>query len=175
VDILDVLDGGTASPREISEILEVGLSHVSYHVRALDKCDCLELVDTAQRRGATEHFYRSKSKVSIGHPAWRNVPRALVGDVTFNAIQQFAGKVVAALEADLIASYDETPIGSVTIMVDEAGEEDARRIVHDLHARLTALDAECRKRARGGAPLKPCVTGHAFIPVAPRPENRGDL
>ncbi len=163
-DILEILALEVASPNEISKMLDKKLSDVAFHVRALDKYECLELVDTAQRRGATEHFYRALSKTSIGHPVWRSAPRALLGDVTLNGLRLFARKVMAALKADAIGTYDETPIGSMTIMVDEAGEGKVRGLFHDLHAELTAIDAECRQRA-SDADLKPYVTAHALFPA----------
>jgi len=52
----------TASPKQLSEILGATLSDVSYHVRVLEKYDCIELVDTRSVRGAVEHLYRSVSR-----------------------------------------------------------------------------------------------------------------
>ena len=60
IKILEALTERVASPIRLSDDLDAGLSHVAYHTRALDKCGCLELVDTAQRRGATEHFYKAR-------------------------------------------------------------------------------------------------------------------
>lgn len=45
------------SPREISEQLEVPLSGVSYHVRALADCEAIALKGTRPRRGSMQHFY----------------------------------------------------------------------------------------------------------------------
>lgn len=47
------------SPMQLSTALDESLNLVAYHVRVLEKYGCVELVDTEQRRGATEHFYRS--------------------------------------------------------------------------------------------------------------------
>jgi DNA-binding transcriptional ArsR family regulator len=59
VQILEILSERVASPNDLSEELGVDLGHVAYHTRTLDRCGCVELVDTAQRRGATEHFYKT--------------------------------------------------------------------------------------------------------------------
>ncbi len=61
ISVLEVLaiDGGrTLSPSDLSLELQVPLSNVNYHVTELDRSDLIELVDTRQVRGATEHFYR---------------------------------------------------------------------------------------------------------------------
>jgi DNA-binding transcriptional ArsR family regulator len=65
VQILEILSERIASPHDLSKELGVELTHVAYHTRTLDRCGCLELVDTAQRRGATEHFYRTAARTGL--------------------------------------------------------------------------------------------------------------
>lgn len=65
VQILEILSERIASPNDLSEELGVELTHVAYHTRTLDRCGCLELVDTAQRRGATEHYYRTAARTGL--------------------------------------------------------------------------------------------------------------
>jgi DNA-binding transcriptional ArsR family regulator len=65
VQILEILSERVASPNDLSVELGVDLGHVAYHTRTLDRCGCLELVDTAQRRGATEHFYKTAPGASL--------------------------------------------------------------------------------------------------------------
>jgi DNA-binding transcriptional ArsR family regulator len=65
VQILEILSERIASPNDLSEELGVELTHVAYHTRTLNRCGCLELVDTAQRRGATEHFYRTAARTGL--------------------------------------------------------------------------------------------------------------
>src|ERR1700761_9561038 len=57
--ILIILNERVASPNLLAQELDQSLNLVAYHVRVLEKYDCIELVDTKQRRGATEHFYRA--------------------------------------------------------------------------------------------------------------------
>ena len=57
VQILIILNERVASPNLLAQELDQSLNLVAYHVRVLEKYDCIELVDTKQRRGATEHFY----------------------------------------------------------------------------------------------------------------------
>jgi DNA-binding transcriptional ArsR family regulator len=47
------------SPRQLSVLLELPLSNVSYHVRVLSDCDAVALVRTVPVRGSMQHFYRS--------------------------------------------------------------------------------------------------------------------
>jgi DNA-binding transcriptional ArsR family regulator len=54
--ILAILNERVASPNEIAAMIDERLPNVSYHVRALQELGCIELVRTAQRRGAIEHY-----------------------------------------------------------------------------------------------------------------------
>jgi len=65
VQIFEILSERVASPHDLSQELGVELTHVAYHTRTLDRCGCLELVDTAQRRGATEHYYRAAARTGL--------------------------------------------------------------------------------------------------------------
>ena len=47
-----------ASPKQIAERLGEDIRGVAYHIRVLQRLGCIELVETRQRRGALEHFYR---------------------------------------------------------------------------------------------------------------------
>lgn len=47
------------SPSEVARRLGVDIASLAYHVRMLRRLGCIELVETKQRRGAVEHFYRA--------------------------------------------------------------------------------------------------------------------
>lgn len=68
IQILQILGNGPSSPKRISESLEEPLSNVSYHVRVLSKCNCIQLVDTRPARGAVEHIYRVKPHAATSDP-----------------------------------------------------------------------------------------------------------
>jgi DNA-binding transcriptional ArsR family regulator len=65
---------GTASPADLSRVLAEPIGNVSYHVRMLLDLDCVELVDTRQRRGAVEHFYRATRRAILDDAAWAELP-----------------------------------------------------------------------------------------------------
>ena len=74
--ILVILNERVASPNEIAEMIDERLPNVSYHVRALLDLDCIELVDTAQRRGAIEHYYRAVVRPFFSDRDWKRIPRS---------------------------------------------------------------------------------------------------
>ncbi len=105
---LELLTDRVASPTGIAGELEAALGDVAYHTRALDRYGALELVDTAQRRGATEHFYKAHPGAFVGGPSWRKVPRAIRGGVSAATLQTFLDKAIAALEAGTLDGRDDT-------------------------------------------------------------------
>ena len=66
VQALTIFSERDASPNQIAKELDKNLSNVAYHVRVLRDFKCIELVDTRQRRGATEHFYRATDRALEG-------------------------------------------------------------------------------------------------------------
>ena len=50
--------------------LDATLGTVAYHVRTLHSLGLVELVDTRQRRGATEHYYRAREHPRFPDDAW---------------------------------------------------------------------------------------------------------
>lgn len=58
-EILDALEGDReASPVELAQEIVAPLTHLSFHVRQLERAGLVTLTRTRQRRGAVEHFYR---------------------------------------------------------------------------------------------------------------------
>jgi DNA-binding transcriptional ArsR family regulator len=55
---LALIAKGVTSPKSIADELGLDVRTIAYHVRVLRKLDCIELVETQQRRGAIEHIYR---------------------------------------------------------------------------------------------------------------------
>jgi DNA-binding transcriptional ArsR family regulator len=156
VRILEVLTERIASPNWLSEALEANLSHVAYHTRTLDKCGCLDLVDTAQRRGATEHFYKAAPRSFVGNRIWRRVPRAVLGGVTAASLQTFMDKAIAALEAGTIDDRDDTVLTWMPLLLDETGWSEVVAILEEATDRILAAqersdgrltDAEARRNA----------------------------
>jgi DNA-binding transcriptional ArsR family regulator len=146
IKILEILTERVASPNRLSDDLETGLSHVAYHTRALDKCGCLELVDTAQRRGATEHFYKASPHSFISDRIWRRVPRALLGGVSGATLQSFMDRAVAALEAGTIDDRADTTLYWMPVRLDEEGWRGVTATMEETVDKVLAIETESRQR-----------------------------
>jgi DNA-binding transcriptional ArsR family regulator len=146
IKILEILTERVASPNRLSGELDAGLSHVAYHTRALDECGCLELVDTAKRRGATEHFYKAATRSFIGDRIWRRVPRVLLGGVSGATLQSFMDRAVAALEAGTIDRREDTVLYWMPVRLDEQGWKETTATMEAAVDQVLAVQAESRKR-----------------------------
>ncbi|HEX5713281.1 MAG TPA: hypothetical protein VFX85_08220 [Solirubrobacterales bacterium] len=146
VKILEILTERVTSPNRLSGDLDAGLSHVAYHTRALDKCGCLELVDTAKRRGATEHFYKASPNSFISDRIWRRVPRALLGGVSGATLQSFMDRAVAALEAGTIDGREDTTLYWMPVQLDEDGWDRVTATMEETVNKVLAIETESRQR-----------------------------
>jgi len=146
VRILEILTERVASPNGLSEQLDTGLSHVAYHTRTLKKCGCLELVDTAQRRGATEHFYKASPEAFVGSRAWRKVPRALRSSITSASLQTFMDKAVAAFEAGTIDDREDTTLCWMPLHLDQRGWDEVTAILRRATDQVLAAQGRSNRR-----------------------------
>jgi DNA-binding transcriptional ArsR family regulator len=149
IQILEVLTERVASPSLIAEELGTGVSHVAYHTRALDRCGCLDLVETAQRRGATEHYYKARPHAFIGNGAWRKVPRPIRSSVTGASLQTFMDKAVTALEAGTIDDREDTTFSWMPVHLDEQGWREVNAILAEATERVLGAQEAADQRATG--------------------------
>jgi DNA-binding transcriptional ArsR family regulator len=154
VQILEVLSDRVASPHRLSMELDVGLSDVAYHTRALDGYGCLELIETAQRRGATEHFYKATPDSFLGDRNWRRVPRSLLGGVSGATLQTFLDKAIEALEAGTLDGREDTIFRWMPLFLDQTGWKEVVAIMEEatnlvLAAHLRSQDRLSSEGAEG--------------------------
>src|SRR3954452_5967852 len=97
--ILSILNERVASPNEIAEMIDERLPNVSYHVRALLELDCIELVSTAQRRGAIEHYYRALVRPFFSDRDWKKLPKSARQTVSDKTLQAVWADVSEAMRA----------------------------------------------------------------------------
>jgi hypothetical protein len=168
IQILELLTDHVASPNAISNELGAGLTDVAYHTRALDRYGALELIDTAQRRGATEHFYKATPDAFVGGPPWRRVPKTVRGGISAATLQTFLDKAIAALEAGTLDGRDDTVFRWMPLFLDEQGWKEVVAIMEEatklmLAAHLRSQDRLSESGGRGGVST---VVGQAAFETA---------
>jgi DNA-binding transcriptional ArsR family regulator len=85
--ILAVLNERIASPKEIGREIGLEVEDFYHHFEVLEELDCIERVDSRQRRGATEHFFRAKASFCIDDSEWKRVPSTIRSDISLHNIQ----------------------------------------------------------------------------------------
>ncbi|HEY0279154.1 MAG TPA: helix-turn-helix domain-containing protein [Solirubrobacterales bacterium] len=146
VQILEALQGRTASPTELSKEFKQSLGVVSYHANALLEVECIEQVRTQPKRGTIEHFYTAKPRSFIGHQDWRRTPVSVRGGVTDEAIRTFVAKVGDAIDAGTIDSREDTTLNWMPMQVDDQGWRETAEILDQARRDLQQVAIETRAR-----------------------------
>jgi len=98
IRILAMLADRSASPVQLASKLDATLGTVAYHVRTLHSLGLVELVDTRQRRGATEHYYRAREHPRFPDDAWSGLA-PVAKQRMLNAMLQQVGEYVTGAAA----------------------------------------------------------------------------
>lgn len=121
LQILSILQRDIASPNEIATTLGEPLGNVSYHTKILLEFDCIELVKTEPRRGAVEHYYRSKPHAALGSRQWQKVPKDLRGSITEVVLSDFIACAIEAIEQETFHERAGSSLSAVPVTLDETG------------------------------------------------------
>jgi DNA-binding transcriptional ArsR family regulator len=133
-----------ASPNEVAQAMGVDVNYLAHHIRVLRDCGCIELVDTAQRRGATEHFYAATEAANVTREISKLLPKSMREGITAEMIYAIIGRITAAIDADTFDSRDERHVSWMPLTLDEQGWQ----ALVDLKARALDEELEIESEAR---------------------------
>ncbi len=145
IRIAAVLRDQRASPLELAERLELPLGTVAYHVRTLSNLGLIKLVDTAQRRGATQHYYEAVEDPRFSDEAW-----ASVGPIgkqrMLSAMLQQAGEYASGSAAG--GGFDRTDavITRHSLKLDEKGWQELTRAAKKWLAEMDRIEERAARR-----------------------------
>jgi len=150
VQILIILNERVASPNQLSQELGRSLNLVAYHVRVLEKYSCIELVDTRQRRGATEHFYRATRRQFLTDSEWARMPKALrpgLSGVVLKAVFEDVDEAVAAGTFD---ADDNMHLSRTPMVLDQPGWDEVADLLNETLDRVLSIQAKASERLAKG-------------------------
>lgn len=156
VEILRLLEEGPSGPKRLSDRMGEKLANISYHVKILHKCGCIELVETIPQRGAVEHIYKLKSHGALGSRTWKAVPPSLRTHYAGASLADFTARAVEALEAGTAESREGSGVTWLPLNVDEQGWNELRRVLGNVEERFRAVADKSAKRMdspRDGIPV----------------------
>lgn len=146
VQILIILNEKVASPNMLAQQLDQSLNLVAYHVRVLEKYDCIELVDTKQRRGATEHFYRATRRQFLTDSEWSRLPESLRPGLSGAMLKSAFEDVEEALDTGTFDELEDRHLSRTPMVVDRKGWEDAAELLAGALDRLLEIQSEAGER-----------------------------
>jgi len=147
---LSMLNERVASPNEIAKELGESVGHVSYHVNVLIACDCVELVSTAQRRGAVEHYYRATSRILLSDEDWARLPASIRPKFSLSLLQHLLDDAVAALDAGTFDARDDRHLSRTPMIVDERGWGELNGVLAATLERIFEIQAASAERLGKG-------------------------
>jgi predicted ArsR family transcriptional regulator len=146
VQILIILNEKTASPNMLAQELDQSLNLVAYHVRVLEKYDCIELVDTKQRRGATEHFYRATRRQFLSDDQWSKMPASLRPGMAGAVLRSVFEDIEDASKTGTLDEVDDMHLSRTPMVLDRKGWEDVSETLKGSLDRLLEIQTEASER-----------------------------
>jgi hypothetical protein len=150
VQILIILNERVASPNLLSQELEQSLNLVAYHVRVLEKYDCIELVDTKQRRGATEHFYRATRRQFLSDSELARLPESLRPGLAGAMLKSVFDDIEEASKSGTLDEVDDLHLSRTPMVVDKEGWSEISELLSETLNRVLEIQAESSERIAAG-------------------------
>ncbi len=156
-EALTTLNARIASPSEIANELDLPVGTVSYHVNVLQKLGCVELVRTAQRRGATEHYYRGVALRYLDDEFWAKLSNAVRNGISVTALRVLIGAARESVKAGIFDRRKDRHASVLTFNLDEQGWTDANSLLKETLDGVMKIGGESEARAAkepGGEPIR---------------------
>jgi DNA-binding transcriptional ArsR family regulator len=151
IRILAMLAQRSASPVQLAGKLDATLGTVAYHVRTLHNLGLVELVDTRQRRGATEHYYRAHEPPRFSDEAWHGLP-PVDKQRMLSALLAQMGQFVSASAAAGGFDRRDSHMTRTSLRLDARGWEQLAEATQNWLRDAEQIEQEAAKRlARAGA------------------------
>ncbi|MFN8163294.1 MAG: winged helix-turn-helix domain-containing protein [Solirubrobacterales bacterium] len=150
VQILIILNERVSSPNLLAQELDQSLNLVAYHVRVLEKYNCIELVDTKQRRGATEHFYRATRRQFLTDSEWARMPESLRPGMSGAMLKTVFDDIEEAVAGNTFDELEDRHLSRTPMVVDRKGWTEVASLLTDTLDRLLEIQAEASERIAAG-------------------------
>jgi DNA-binding transcriptional ArsR family regulator len=144
---LTVLNQRVASPSELADEQGEAVGYVAYHVRVLHELGMIELVNTRQVRGATEHFYRSTAQPYLDDEVWGRLSLDSRTGISVANIGVLNNAIREAFEAGTFDSRTDRHLSNVSLDLDEQGWREANAVLKSCLEELLRIGtaSEARK------------------------------
>jgi hypothetical protein len=139
------------SPKLFARETGLGVPHCSYHFGELEDAGCIVLVDTKQRRGATEHIYEPLEAALAWTAEWENLQPQIKRNVLTSVLGGAVEALGSAIDSGTFEARDDSHMSWNTIEVDAAGWGEVAAILDKALSDLMKVEKECLGRIQDGA------------------------
>lgn len=126
----------TASPTELAHRFDEPVGNVAYHFRVLEEHGCIELVDTAQRRGATEHYYRATQRTELSEEQYTALSTSDRLEFTRESVRLSMSDALTSLAETTLVQRSDHQMTRQLGQVDEEGWGKLRDIFVETFAKV---------------------------------------
>jgi helix-turn-helix protein len=164
-EALSILNARTASPAQIARELGVDVSNVAYHVKQLLYHDCIELVETRQVRGATEHFYRGAAQKYLDSGFWEQLSHSVRNAISVSGLRVIFGAIRDSVMAGVFDRRKDRHLSVVTYDLDGRGWEEIAELYDATLEQTMEIAAQASERLGEGKPRGKCLRA-TFVQLA---------
>lgn len=144
------------SPAQLARYLGAELSDVSYHVRRLEKLDCIELVEIRPVRGAVEHFYRATERHLIDVEEWEQLDPFTAEDLICGFVQRILDDFIDSRKAEIVGYDKHFHITRTPLILDPTGFVEAMDSYERHRLEISEIEKRsAERRHEEGTPAVP--------------------
>lgn len=165
---LSILAERVASPSDLAKELGETVGAVAYHVRILRDLGAIELVETAQRRGATESYYRATVRAWYSDDEYARLPARRRRELFAPTIRTIVDDAVRALAN---GGFDDTRAHAsrTAFDVDDQGFDELVAVLAETAEKVQAIQAAAATRAEKPGAANVRRTEVALLHFTPTP------
>lgn len=150
VRLLAAFNEGVASPNQLARAFGESLPKVSYHVKMLAELGYIELVETAQRRGATEHYYRALTRPFFSDEDWQQLPQSARQAISAEVVEMIATDAYRALADGSFDAREDRYLIRAVLNLDERAWQELNGLLGEVSDKALELQAQTAARAAAG-------------------------
>jgi hypothetical protein len=150
------------SPKLFADETGESLGTTAYHFRELERLGCIEMVGTAQRRGATEHYFEPTKRAMAWTEGWKQLPDWVKQNLCATALTGFVRSVGAAVDAGTFDAREDSHLSWDAIRVDDGGWAELTALMNRTLEEAIAIGERAEQRLAHGDAGEPFIASYAL-------------
>jgi DNA-binding transcriptional ArsR family regulator len=142
------------SPSAIAYELGLTSGKVAHHVKVLEECGLVVMVDQRPVRGAVKNFFETVVLPDLDEEKWAELDDDARAVYIESILSLYSSDAAFALEKETFYARDDFQIGRTAMKVDEQGWSDLRDTFEQVAARVAEIKVEADARLEAAAAEK---------------------